>query len=213
MTPVQLLAKFRSQSGDKAVPPMWADDEIYGYMDEAQITFARLTDGIRDSVSSICSIVVTPTDTYTALDPRILRVFDAKDLTALRDYKIYNHTDPTVRGFSRTANLNYFVIGESENMLRAVDRPSANTTINLTVGRLPLTSIVDSTSSFEIRDEYVTYLIDGMFELAYLKDDADTYNRTRSESFGGRFKARCAEVKLELERRNYKPGLIAYGGL
>lgn len=51
MTGGELLTLFRSEMNDRAPPFLWETDEAYGYIDDAQIMFCRLTEGIADGIT------------------------------------------------------------------------------------------------------------------------------------------------------------------
>jgi hypothetical protein len=52
-----------------------------------------------------------------------------------------------------------------------------------------------------------------MKRMAYLKDDADTYDVNQSERFGQLFNLKADQIKRELKRRRFPQGSVYYGGL
>jgi hypothetical protein len=127
-------------------------------------------------------------------------------------------TDFTSSDYAKTGTLlpgvvRWLIIGETENTLRPVGVPTADTALTLMVLRLPLRPIVDSSSILEVRPDHVTYLVHGVLELAYLKDDPDTYQPGRSEKQGKRFAGYALQVKSEVNARNRVAKPVTYGGI
>ena len=51
-----------------------------------------------------------------------------------------------------------------------------------------------------------------MAALAYMKQDAETYDKTKSAEFEARFLGYCDMARKEKERREHKTRIVAYGG-
>lgn len=60
---------------------------------------------------------------------------------------------------------------------------------------------------------YVRMLLAGMKREAYLKQDADVYDKQESDRWRDIFAGYITQVMGELERRNKKPACMPYGGL
>ena len=48
---------------------------------------------------------------------------------------------------------------------------------------------------------------------AYMKQDAETFDRTKADEFEKRFNAYCGQVKEEERRKAFKVRTVAYGGI
>jgi hypothetical protein len=66
--------------------------------------------------------------------------------------------------------------------------------------------------AFEVPAENHLDLLEWMKHLAYLKQDADTYNKTKADEALLEWERRLAPAIAAAERRRYTPRLMAYGG-
>lgn len=48
---------------------------------------------------------------------------------------------------------------------------------------------------------------------AYMKQDAETFDRTKADEFEQRFNTYCEQVKREERRKGFKVRSVAYGGI
>lgn len=87
-------------------------------------------------------------------------------------------------------------------------------TIEMTVFRLPLTAITDDgDQALEIDEQHHSHLLLWMKHLGYDKQDAETFDRRKSDDFAQRFNTYCAEAKKEQDRARRVVGAVAYGGI
>lgn len=223
-----LYARFRSEVRDEATPFLWTDPEVYSYMDDAQKMFCRLQGGIADSSSFVTSITATQGEEFIDIDPSILKIRAARRESDGRDIELLNFEDLQNRtmcddyGFSAgyrlddsTGRVRSLVLGMEANKLRPVPLPEADETIRLIVYRMPLTAIVGTVQPehFEIDEQHHIHLLLWMKHLAHMKQDAETYDKGRSQEFGDAFRQYCDQAKAEREKREHKYRTVAYGGL
>lgn len=226
-----LIALFRKEVNDEALPRLWTDAQIYSYLDDAQKMFCRLHGGIADSTSSIAKIVARAGRAFGTLDPRILKVRYASRANDFVEVKIINFEDiqngvlplpddssyrfGLVNKLDDTQGLvRYMITGMEMNKVRFVYIPAEDVTISLITYRLPLETISEENpAELELDEQHHRHLLYWMKHLAYGNQDAETYDRTKMEQFGAAFQAYCAQAKAERERREHKPRLITYGGL
>lgn len=221
-----LLALFRSEVRDEATPYLWSDSEIYAYIDDAQKMFCRLQGGIADSSSAITRIAVSAGDEYADISPLILKLRAARRTADGRDLSIKNYEDfqfarasddygysagfrfSTIRG-----PVQALIVGMDANRARLVDIPQEDQTIDLVVYRLPLTNITGANQPLEIDEHHHRHLLHWIKHLAHQKQDAETYDRGRSETFRTEFLAYCDQAKAEREKREHKYRTVGYGGI
>ena len=225
MDSTALYTRFRSEMRDEVAPYLWSDLDVYTAMDDAQKMFCRLQGGIQDSTSSITSIAVTAGDTHVSVSPLILKlryayrasdgitldILNFEDLQYRRSPSDYGVVSP-MRLDSRTGALTGVVVGMDKNKLRLINIPVENETINLIVYRLPLETIDGADQDLEIDEQHHLHLLIWMKHLAHLKQDAETYDRGRSDLFKANFEAYCEQARLEREKREHKYRAVAYGG-
>jgi hypothetical protein len=229
MTAAELLALFRSTTFDTATPYLWSDTEVYTFMDLAQQMFCREVIGISDSkTAAICELAVTAGDKWVDVAPEILKIRHAQRRSDAKPLKILNFEDMnqpslmTDYNFQRelrlddtTGPLSAFVVGMEPHSLRLVPVAADDDTIDLIVYRLPITipATTPSPVPFEIDPQHHYYLLFWMQHLAYAKQDAETFDKAKSEQFRADFLAYCAQAKLEKDRTEHKYRTVAYGGI
>jgi len=105
------------------------------------------------------------------------------------------------------------LVGPDQEYLRALPTPDAADTLGLIVYRYPLEDISAAhPGELEIPERFHQYLVDGICSFAYLKQDAETFNPTKSNEAQERFFFYCDEYKRERELREHKPRGVEYGG-
>jgi len=223
MTPADLYLRFRQEIFDTVEPYLWNPTEVWGYMDDAQTMFCRLTGGLRDASSEAAQVTITTGEVFGDLHESVQLIRHAEldsDKTPVRIYsydEIYGtNGNPGAAISSSTLNadgpIRGAILGMEDGKLRWTSVPTADDILNMVIERLPLTSPTED-GAFEIRSEHHLHLLMWMKHLAYDKDDTETNNQAKSREFEAKFIAYCHEAKLEKERRNHKPRLIMYGGI
>lgn len=228
MTAGELLALFRLESRDQQSPYLWGDSEIFGYMTAAQEMFCRLTDGINDSTSDVTQLVVTAGDPAVTLDPSLRRVRQARLLSTNSFLTLLNPEDvelgnvvyddyglqrATGMDLTTTGTPRYLILGMDDTTARLSPIPVANDTVALVVQRLPLGALEGASDDPEIAERHHRYLLWWMQHLAHMKQDAEAYDRGRSELFGNMFRQYCEQVYTEQLRMQHKYRAVGYGGI
>lgn len=227
METADLFNLFRTETRDN-IPGeyLWSDEEVYGFMDEAQKMFCRLYGGIADSTSEITVVEVPAGTVFAEVSPLILKLRMVVDSETNRILTILNAEDlermPLTDDYGHSARyqldnlqgeLRAVVSGMGDNAMRLVRIPSTDRTLNLMVYRLPLETIEDDSTDLEIDAQHHRSLLHWMKYLAHMKQDAETFDRGRAEEFERRFYEYCTQAKQERERRDHKYRSVAYGGL
>lgn len=217
MTTDELLAVFRTETTDAVAPYFWADPLLYTYMNDAQKMFCRLTEGIEDSsTTDVCRLSVEAGTEWYPLSKLILKVREATDMTTGRPYDVVNAEKASEQGIlfrGQTGPLRAFVTGLEKSKLRAWPKPNADTTVELRVFRLPLENITGEDQDFEIDEQHHLALLLWMKHRAYGVEDADVFDRFKSEEYEQKFRAYCAAARVEQERARRTVGTVTYGGI
>lgn len=217
---------FRSEVRDEVTPYLWSDVEIYSYIDDAQKMFCRLQGGIADATSVVTQLAVPAGTVNVALSPRILKVREAHHADSGHGVEILNFEDLQTRGSGddygfrsvgyaldmSTGPVTAMVVGMNANKARLIRIPEQNTVLRLVVYRMPLDIIEDADQLLEIDEHHHRHLLHWMKHLAHQKQDAETYDRGRSDMFRTEFFAYCDRAKAEQERREHKYRTVGYGG-
>lgn len=217
MTSDELLALWRGEIGDIVAPYLWTDTEGYAFMDDAQRMFCRLTDGLADgSTPAVTQVVAAPGDTWLDLHPSIKKIRAANRLSDGRDVEVVNFEDMATRGLrfnGATGPLRSIVVGIEENKARALRTVSEPETLELLVFRLPITTITGTDQTFEVAEQHHQHLMLWMKHRAYMKQDAECFDRSKAEEFDAAFRAYCTLAAKEQRDKRHKIRTVAYGGL
>lgn len=231
MTSDELFDAFRNDVVDIALPYLWTDSEVWRYMNDAYVMFARLMGGIADKTSAITLIDIALGEKTAEVSPLILKFRQAELVSSGKKIEIVNETDMllTTRadyGSVRTLYRNnqpgpvsYMVVGEDRNRLRGivewVQIPTENDQAQTSVLRLPLEKITDAGGQEfdDIGEEHHEHLLLWMKARAYGKQDAETFDRGKSEGYKAAFEQYCDRARLEYEKYKTKVRVVSYGGL
>jgi len=221
MTPLALYGLFRADVVDTSAPYLWSDVEVWSYMTDAESMFCQLTGGLQDSTSTLCELPITSGEKTAPYSQKIMNIRGAALRSTERDVKVLNYEDLSHADNSRQYTRQYMntagpvlaiVIGMDEGLIRLVQVPEADDTIDLVIDRLPLEALTTE-AEFEVAEQHQRALMLWMKHLAYSKQNADTYDKTSAAEEMAKFTAYCALAKIAKSQRKHKPRLISYGGL
>lgn len=191
MTVADFIARFRLEMADTAAPYLWSDDEIASYLDDAvneACIRARLIED--SSTPEVCSLPLVVGQTSYLLHPSVIDVrrvtFNGKAL-GLSSIEAEDENDLTWE--SRKGSEPLRVIVSGANRIRVVPEPTAVVTLGLTVYRTPLVALTSATptASPEIPEVYHPRLKDWVYRCAYLKQDAEAFDKSSADDFEARF--------------------------
>jgi len=209
-----MLTAFRDEMADQELPYLWSDAAVYRYIDDAQKMFCRLTEGIEDARSY--SLDITPGESWYETSSLILKTRDATRSDNGRDVPIVNIETAQYSGVKfdgATGPLKVLVSGFERNALRAWPVPDETVTVTLSVFRLPLVRIEEADQDLEVDDQHEAGLMLWVKHMAYDKQDAETFNKSKSMEYEQRFRQYCAAARVEQERRRRNTGTVIYGGI
>ena len=214
-----LIEFFRSEVRDEVEPYLWSNDEVYSYATQAQDMFCRLTGGVADATSALTTVNVPAGVEFSAISPRILKLRAAYNASTGRDIELLNYEDlqfsngyPPGRRFDSTpGSVSALILGMESNKVRWVSIPNEDLVVRLVVYRMPLTEVTANVA-LEIDEHHQHYLLSWMKHLAHKKQDAETFDKGRSDLFRDEFLEYCRQAKAERERREHKFRAVAYGG-
>ncbi len=224
----ELYDLFRSDVVDVAKPYLWTDTEVFAYMNDAYRQFVRLTGGVADSSSDLTQIAIVTGEQYAAVSPLILHFREAYLVSSGKEIVIANQEDAhkfrredygntrTIIHDTTRGPVRYMVIGKERMKVQWVQVPATDDVAQLSVYRLPLDTITEGSDTFDfpdIGDEHVEWLMHWMKHRAYGKQDAETFDKGRSDMYKASFNAYCSDAKAEWERYKHKARAVTYGGL
>lgn len=217
MTPGELLQRFRLEMVDTVEPYLWLDEEVFAYADSAQTWFARLTGGIADSSSHLTEIAVVPGESWYDLDPKILKLRTVTLGSTGRRLDVVSPETAQDKGYvfrpGLTGAVRALITGAEDGKVRAWPVPNQADTLALSVLRLPFGRITADDCRIELPEQHHEHLLLWMKSRAYLKPDAETFDKSKSQDFEAAFRAYCSFVQAELSRQRRSAGTTTYGGL
>ena len=222
----EIIGAFREDVVDVAKPYLWSVDESWRYLNDAYRMFVRLTGGVQDFTSTATEVEIVAGDPIGKLHPSILRILSAQKRSDNGGIQLVNYTDlgktvGTAYGRpyslsldSRTGDVHSGVIGMERNKIRWSNVPASDDTVDLIIRRLPLEALVDDADELtDVDEEHHLALIHWMEHRAYLKQDADTFDKAKSDNCKALFEDYCRFARSEIERYKHKARSVAYGGI
>lgn len=213
MNSTDLYEAFRSDVSDEVAPYLWSDAEVFRYMNDAYRMFVRKIGGVADFTSEATQIPVVAGDSVGAVNPSVLRVMSAYRTSDKSPLKIFNgpgSAQPT----TLAGPVRAMVIGEQRHVVRWTTTPVVDDTVQLSVYRLPLGTITCDAQEFtDVDEDHHIHFLDWMKHLAYKKQDAETFDRAKSDESAQAFLDYCEFVKAEHERYKHVNRTVAYGGI
>ena len=204
MTITQLLREFRTQRlADTVEPYLWADTELYTFLDAAQTAFFDVVGWVNDTAS----LTFAAGEDSVARDPRFVRVLEA--VLASGEALTLVPAVPLVR---RTGTPRQLAVGQAVGTLVLDATPAAVTTVLLRVERRPLEVVEGKTSELEVPEAHQRLLHDYMEYRAYSKPDSDTFDPRRAERALLAFNAGASVARGILLRGTLPVMNIVYGG-
>lgn len=220
MNVVDFITAFRSELDDIKVPPLWSDEEIVAYLNEAVQEACERAYLIEDRATpTVCVVTLEPgVDTYS-LHPS---VFQIKRLTfrgrPLGGTSVQALDDECPGWEGRTGQPRAFIFEQASGALparvRLVPTPAQAEPINLTVyrGALKKLSADMDQCKPEIHERYHARLKDWVYRCAYLKQDVETLDRSRAAEFEGLFTQAFGErpdANVQRKQRDRRPPVVA----
>jgi len=178
MTLEDLIQTFRVLADDQAEPYLWADDDIAGWITEAENEACVRAGLLVDEETDEVAVLEVEADTaWLDLSPLVLEVTRAVlDSTAARlrveDPAMLDRLNPGWETATGTPE-GYYLDGAR---LRLIPTPTADDTLRLRVRRLPLAPLTtdDTDAEPEIPPEHHRGLLDWALFRAYSHRDPDS---------------------------------------
>lgn len=213
------ITEFRDAVADHVVPPFWSDAEIVRYLNEAVQEACERAKLIEDrSTAAVCSIPLQAGESTYPLHPS---VFEIKRLTyrgrPLDETSVEELDEDSPGWKNRSGQPRCFIFEQASGIrpaqVRLVPTPTAADTIALTVfrGALKPLSADITTSKPEIHERFHLRLMDWMLHRAYLKQDADAFDRNKAAESLGLFVQAFGErpdANVQRKQRDRRPPVV-----
>lgn len=199
MNSLDIATEFRSEMRDEQSPYLWSDNDVLRYMNEAIRQICLKAWGLADEMT-----VTFPANSQTPVlvSKRVLR-FNAAfgpDGRRLEFRSVAESPDMYLRSAGKLCAL---VQDVEEHKLVPYPAPNTDTDVRFQVYRLPLEDLkaINVFEEIELSDESRIGIVHYMRHLAFLKTDAETYDRGKADDFLGLFDRFADEYRRERERR------------
>lgn len=178
MTLEELITACRTERLDDTAEPFgWSDDELTGYLNDAQDEACRRARLLVDSsTAAICSIAITSAKVLYTLDPRVIFVRRAKLASRSKPlgFASYLDLDEQCPGWEdRTGTVELLVTDFETRKFRTYRTPTGADTLKLTVVRTALEPMAAGCDEPEIAPRFHRSLIEWACYRAYNKQDVD----------------------------------------
>lgn len=219
MNVADFIEAFRSELADKEEPPLWSDDEIAAYLNEAVQEACERAYLIEDrSTLAVCAIALQPgVDTYSLHSS----VFEIKRLTyqgrPLCETSVEALDAESPGWEARQGQPRGFIFEQASGVqparVRLVPTPNQAGAVALTVYRgalKPLNSAQDNAKP-EIHESYHARLKDWIYRCAFLKQDSDTQDKSRAAEFAAQFTQSFGErpdANVQRKQRDRSPPVV-----
>ena len=149
---------------------------------------------------------------HLEVNGRAVNIINAQDTDSLNDEDYGVLRRLSLDG--RPGTVRYMVIGMEQDTVQWVSTPDADVQVRLLVERLPLDTISGAGQSFkDVKEHHHLHFMKWMRHLAYNKQDAETFDPTKSEAEAQAFLAYCSLAKSEKDKYKHKVRVVRYGGL
>lgn len=221
MTWAEIIAIFRERAEDTEQPYLWEDETLLRYGGEAERQACMRAQLLRDSsTSSICTKAVLAGATDVGLSVLVLDVLKATLTGVAQPLKIttadeLDDSEPQWEAATATTPTHLVLERNGAGLKgRLWPTPIANVTLNLRVIRLPLVALYDDGDQTpEIPAQCHEQLVDWMLHLAYLKKDAETFDKEASAAAADRFTASFGalpDVNVRRKQADKRPSVVAF---
>lgn len=216
MNSTDLLEQIRLDLNDLEVPYLWSDKEILGYINDAQRMFCRLAGGFGDVSSPFTLLEYTPASDWVAISPLVMKIRNATDAFTGRQITVWNEENMRTHNQRFTnvpGHVTHLVIGMEDHKARLHKFPAQAGAIQLSVERLPLLAINALDQALEVDEQHHEHLGIWVAHRAYAKQDAETFDRTKSAESKIAFEMYCFDAAAERARAHGKIRVVSYGGI
>lgn len=186
MTLQELIQRFRVLSGDRQEPFFWLDEEIAGWLSDAQEQACVRGRLLReDADPAVCEIALTPGQHTYPLHEAVYELIDVRYVPAAgRKRPLFRVTrewlDNERPDWRDDEHEPQYVI-QDELSIRVVGKIEAGDMIRIECYRLPMQALEDDADEPEIHRAHHIHLIQWALKVAFSVVDAETLDPERSE--------------------------------
>lgn len=185
MNLLELKDAFRIRADDNTGPKLWSDEEIILYLNEAEQESAERALLIQDETTpAVCQIPLLTTTGVYPLHESVLAIMRAKP--ELSDKLVITSRETMDRGWpgwETATGTPQYLFENGDGNITIVPIPVVADTLKLAVKRLPLTKMAADIDTPEIPARYHYRMLDWALRCAYLKQDAEVFDKQAAASY------------------------------
>lgn len=192
---------------DNAVPPLWPDDLIVAYLNEAQQKVASRT---HELVLADREVSLSADEALYPLDPDVVQVYNAR----LSDYfeRLVPLTENWTPVLQITSRPTHYNTDRETQTITFYPTPDTAYTAILRIARLPVALTLDNIEAEpEIKAQYHLHLADWAAYRCFGNDDADGRNDGAAANAEKRWNLFISEVKRDEYKLRTGHGMRAHG--
>lgn len=192
MTLTELIARFRREESDTALPYAWSDATITDLLNEAENEACRRALLLVDSTTAaIAKVSFLANAVGIALPSTVIYVRRATLASTGKKLipKVSADMDESIPGWESdsASEVQAFIPDWQTQYLRFWPPSASADTLNMTVVRTPIDTMSTGSDTPEIPARYHAYLLDWVRFRCYADMDADQYDPVKSEKAEAKF--------------------------
>lgn len=211
--------KLISEQDDEVVLLRWSNEELTFYINEAVDQVYRRMLPAQGHYPEF-NITLQVDEAEYDLNPKILRILGARLVNAKRDLVATDtqqlwHTGCDLQ--NDKGQVQTYLVDYNDPRIRFYRIPTVVDTVQLFVQRLPFVSLSwdNNNTEVELKPEWQAPMLYHAISLAYLKDEANTYDPKRSDIFKAKFDSEFPETSAYAQVQKYRNSFrgVSYGGV
>lgn len=219
MKVAEFITDFRADLVDNDTPPLWSDADIVRYLNDAVqeanvrafLTEDRLT-------PAVCTVTLVPDVSTYQLHPSVFEIKRATLRGRPLDETSVEELDDDCPGWENwKGSPRLFIFDQASGArpasIRLVRIPTQADTLSLTVYRgalNPLTA-ANGTAKPELPERFHERLKDWVYRCAYLKQDADAFDKSKAIEFEASFERSFGarpDANVQRKQRDRRPPIV-----
>ncbi|OGA63069.1 MAG: hypothetical protein A2710_26590 [Burkholderiales bacterium RIFCSPHIGHO2_01_FULL_64_960] len=220
MKVAEFIAAFRADLRDGVEGELWSDADIVRYLNDAVQEACERSKLIEDrQTPAVCTITLVPDVSTYQLHPSVFEIKRATLRGRPLDETSVEELDDDCPGWENWKGSPRLFIFEQASgarpaSIRLVRIPTQADTLSLTVYRgalNPLTA-ANGTAKPELPERFHERLKDWVYRCAYLKQDADAFDKSKAIEFEASFERSFGarpDANVQRKQRDRRPPIVA----
>lgn len=219
MNVAEFIAAFRADLADNDTPPLWSDADIVRYLNDAvQEANERAFLTEDRTTQAVCSITLAAGESAYSLHPSVIRIKRAAYMGRPLDETSVEAMDCESSSWeSRTGEPRRYIFEQASGVnpakVRLWPTPTSAGTIALTVNRGALKPLSEDRDQErpELPERFHERLKDWVYRRAYLKQDADGFDKSKAIEFEASFERSFGprpDANVQRKQRDKRPPIV-----